>query len=171
MEELKKLIRDVEDFPKKGIIFKDITTLLNDKNGFKKVIDLFYERYKDKKIDYVIGAESRGFIFGTPLAYKLNAGFIPIRKKGKLPYKTHSISYDLEYGQDTLEIHEDAAIKNSNVLLIDDLLATGGTAKAMIDLTKKLNVNIIEISFLIELKFLEGSKKLDNFPYFSLLSY
>lgn len=166
---LKKILRDVPDFPKKGIIFKDITPLLQDKKAFKEAVDLLGERYKDKKIDLVLCIEARGFIFGSALAYKLGAGMVPVRKKGKLPYKTMSVTYDLEYGTDTLEMHEDAVPSGSNVLLVDDLLATGGTASAVCDLIKKSGGNIVEVAFLIELEFLKGRAKLQDHPIFSLL--
>jgi adenine phosphoribosyltransferase len=169
--ELKDHVRDIPDFPKQGILFKDISTLLANKDAFKKAIDLLAKRFKKDRIDYVVGIESRGFIFGSPLAYKLGAGFIPIRKKGKLPAKTVSITYELEYGQDTLEIHEDAIKPNDRVLVIDDLLATGGTVKASCDLLKKLNAEIVSIAFLVELRFLKGKQKLSGFPIYSLIKY
>jgi adenine phosphoribosyltransferase len=170
-EELKNCIRDIPDFPKKGIIFKDISTLLKHKEAFKKSIDVLAKRYGKEKIDYVVGIESRGFIFGAPLAYKLNAGFIPIRKKGKLPYKTKSITYSLEYGEDTLEIHEDALKPGSRVLVIDDLLATGGTIKAVTDLLKGFKTKIVGVAFLVELKFLQGKDKLKDLPLYSIIQY
>ena len=130
MNELKSAIRDIPGFPKEGVIFKDITTLLKDKNSFKKAVDLFAEKLKGKKIDVVLSIEARGFIFGSALAYKLGTGIVPVRKKGKLPHKTYKATYSLEYGEDTLEIHQDAFKRGSSVLIIDDLLATGGTCKA-----------------------------------------
>ena len=169
--ELKKCIRDIPDFPKEGIIFKDITTLLNNKQAFKKSMDLLIKKYKKEKIEYVVGIESRGFILGSVIAYKLGAGFVPIRKKGKLPYKTKSVTYDLEYGTDTLEIHEDAVSADSRVLIVDDLLATGGTVKAVTDLLKELNATIVGIAFLVELKFLKGRDKLKGFPLYSIIKY
>ena len=129
--DLKKCIRDIPDFPKQGIIFKDITTLMQDKTAFRKSIDLLAKPFIKENIEYVVGVEARGFIFGAPIAYKLGAGFVPVRKKGKLPYRTKSVSYQLEYGSDTLEIHEDAIKPLSNVLIVDDLLATGGNIKAV----------------------------------------
>lgn len=171
MKNLKEFIRDVPDFPKKGVIFKDITPLLKDKRTFKKAIDSLVKRYKNKKIDKIISIESRGFIFGGVLAYKLNCGFVPIRKKGKLPWKTLSVTYDLEYGKDTLEIHCDAVKPGERVLVVDDLLATGGTAKAVIGLVKKFKAKIIGCAFLIELDFLRGRGKLKGYPIFSLLKY
>lgn len=169
--ELKNFIRDVPDFPKPGIIFKDITPLLRDHSALKKSIDLMAKKYKKDKIDYVVAVEARGFIFGTALAYKLGAGFIPIRKRGKLPYKTKSISYQLEYGTDNLEIHEDAIMPNSRVLVVDDLLATGGTVKAVTSLLREQNANIIGIACLVELKFLKGKDQLTDFPLYSLIKY
>jgi adenine phosphoribosyltransferase len=170
-EELKKCIRDVPNFPQEGIIFKDISTLLKDKKAFKKSIDLLAKKFKKDKIEYVVGVESRGFIFGAPLAYALGAGFVPVRKKGKLPYKTKSITYELEYGKDTLEIHEDALRPKSRVLVVDDLLATGGTIKAVIDLLEGFKTKIVGVAFLVELKFLNGKKKLKNFPIYSVIQY
>lgn len=170
-EELKKCIRDVPNFPQEGIIFKDISTLLKDKKAFKKSIELLAKKFKKDKIEYVVGVESRGFIFGAPLAYALGAGFVPVRKKGKLPYKTKSITYELEYGQDTLEIHEDALRPKSRVLVVDDLLATGGTIKAVIDLLEGFKTKIVGVAFLVELKFLNGKKKLKDFPIYSIIQY
>ena len=169
--EIKTAIRDVPDFPKKGIIFKDITTLLVKGDLFKKVIDQFADHYQSKGIEKVMGIESRGFIFGAPIAYKLNAGVIPIRKKGKLPYKTVSATYALEYGTDTLEMHEDALKPGANVLIVDDLLATGGTAKATAELVEKVGGKIFGFAFLIELLFLEGRKNLKGYDIFSLIQY
>jgi adenine phosphoribosyltransferase len=168
---LGKIIRDIPDFPKKSIIFKDITTLLQDKKAFKHSIDLMAENYKDKKIDFVVSVEARGFIFGSALAYKLDAGFIPVRKKGKLPYKTISEKYELEYGVDELFMHEDAVEKGKNVLIIDDLLATGGTIKAVASMVEKLGGKIIGFGFLIELLFLNGKQKLKDYDVFSVIKY
>ncbi|MDP8265004.1 MAG: adenine phosphoribosyltransferase [Candidatus Aceula lacicola] len=170
-KKLQDYIRDIPDFPKKGIIFKDITTLLNDKIAFKKSIDALAKKFKGKKIDYVVSVEARGFIFGAALAYKLQAGFVPVRKKGKLPSKTKSVTYDLEYGTDTLEIHSDAIKKNAKVLIVDDLLATGGTVKATTQLLKGFKASIVGIAFLIELKFLKGRDKLKKFPICALIEY
>ena len=170
-ESLKELIRDVPDFPKKGIVFKDITTLLTEGDIFKKVIDQFANHYRAKGVEKVVGIESRGFIFGAPIAYQLNAGVIPIRKKGKLPYKTVSATYALEYGTDTLEMHEDALGKGTKVLIVDDLLATGGTAKATAELVEKVGGKIIGFAFLIELAFLEGRKNLKGYDILSLIQY
>ena len=160
---LNNTIRTIPDFPKKGIMFKDITTLLNNSKAFKELIDFLKERYADKNIDYVAGIESRGFIFGSALAYALEVGFVPVRKKGKLPYTTISEKYALEYGFDEVEIHIDAFrdTKNPRVLLIDDLIATGGTAEAAVKLIKKVGADIVEACFIIELEFLKGREKID----------
>jgi len=171
MESLKSFIRDIPDFPKKGILFRDITTLLGNKEKFREVIDILYERYKDKKIDSVVAIDSRGFIFGSALAYKLGSALTVVRKKGKLPYKTLSATYSLEYGEDTLEIHEDAFEPGSKVLLIDDLLATGGTISAATELVKKLKGDIAEIVFVIELSALNGRAKLGDIPVYSMVKY
>ncbi len=171
MEEIKKAIRTVPDFPKKGILFYDITTLLKDGRKFKSVIDKLSNRFINQRIDAVVSIESRGFIVGSAIAYRLGAGMVPVRKKGKLPYKTHRAAYKLEYGEDTLEIHQDAIKPNSNVLIVDDLLATGGTISAVIELVKKLKGKIAGIVFLIELSFLKGKEKLKGYDYFSLLQY
>lgn len=169
--DLKNLIRDVPDFPKKGIIFKDITTLLKDKDAFKEAIDKLAEECEEKKIDKVVAVEARGFIFGGVLAYKLGAGFVPLRKPGKLPYKTIKETYELEYGTDTLEIHEDAIKLGDNVLVIDDLLATGGTSLATVKLVEKLGGNVSKIVFLIDLTFLKGIEKLEGYDVNSLIEY
>ena len=171
MEDLKKAIRDIPDFPKQGIIFKDITTLLKDHKLFKKAVDRLTKEFKDKDINLVASIESRGFILGSVLAYKLGAGFIPVRKKGKLPYKTCRATYQLEYGEDTLEIHEDAISKGERVLIIDDLLATGGTLGAVIDLVKKTGGVVAGIGFLVELTFLNGREKNKDYEIFSLIKY
>ena len=166
---IKDFIRDIPGFPKEGIIFKDITPLLKDKAAFKEVVDSLSDKFKDKKIDSVVSVESRGFIFGAAIARKLNVGFIPVRKKGKLPYKTYNVTYDLEYGQDTLEIHQDAIKKGDNVLIVDDLLATGGTVGAVIEIVEKMAGNIVGIAFLIELTALKGREKLKDYPVVSLI--
>ncbi len=171
MDDFKKYIRNIPDFPKKGILFRDITTLIGDKEKFKEVIDGLSERYVGKNIDAVLAIESRGFIFGGALAYKLGAGFVPVRKKGKLPSMTFQAAYSLEYGEDTLEIHQDAIKPGARVLIIDDLLATGGTLGAVIDLVKKLKGEIVEITFIIELKDLKGRSKLKDFPVYSMIQY
>ena len=171
MEQIKKLIREVQDFPKEGINFYDITTLLQDAEGFKQTIDALVEQVKDAKIDTVIGIESRGFIFGTPVAYQLGAGFVPVRKPNKLPWEKVSVSYDLEYGQDTVEMHKDALGEGHNVLIVDDLLATGGTARAVADLVEKVGGNIVKILFVVELDFLNGRDKLSDYNISSLINY
>ncbi len=168
---LKEYIRDIPDFPKQGIIFKDITPLLKNKEAFQAMVDAFVDIYKDKKIDAVVAVEARGFILGSALAYKLGVGLIPVRKKGKLPAKTRSVTYDLEYGTDTLEMHHDAIKPGDNILVIDDVLATGGTIKAVTDLIKELEGKIIGVAFLMELSFLKGKEKLENLPIQSLITY
>ena len=166
--EYNKFIRNIPDFPKKGIVFKDITPLLSNKKSYNSLMNTIKTRYKDYKIDKVVGIEARGFILGSALAILLNCGFTPIRKKGKLPFKTFSETYDLEYGTDTLEIHKDAFNKNDNIIIVDDVLATGGTIKASFKLLKNFEINIIETFFLIEILKLEGKKNLE-FNHFSLI--
>jgi adenine phosphoribosyltransferase len=170
-EQLKKLIREVPDFPKKGILFYDITTLLKDKTGFAQLIDLFSEHYIGKQIDLILGMEARGFIFGPALAYRLNAGFVPVRKPGKLPAETVKVQYDLEYGSNALEMHKDAIQKGQRVLIVDDLLATGGTAEATARLATSLGGEIAGLAFVVELDFLNGKDKLKPYSVFSLLHY
>ncbi|HLF17364.1 MAG TPA: adenine phosphoribosyltransferase [Candidatus Omnitrophota bacterium] len=169
--ELRSHIRDIPNFPKEGIIFKDITTLLKQKDAFKKSVDLLVKKFKKENIEYVVGVEARGFIFGATVAYKLGAGFIPVRKKGKLPHKTKRISYALEYGTDELEIHEDALTPNSRVLIVDDLLATGGTIRAVCDLVKAQGAQIAGVAFLVELGFLKGKDKLKDVLVYSIIKY
>jgi adenine phosphoribosyltransferase len=169
--ELKDRIRDVPDFPKEGIIFKDITTLLKDKDAFRKSVDLLAKKFKNENIEAVVGVEARGFIFGAALAYKLGAGFIPVRKKGKLPSKTKRVTYELEYGSDVLEMHEDALAPNTRVLVIDDLLATGGTIRAVLELVKAEKAVVAGVAFLVELRFLKGKEKLKDFPVYSVIKY
>ena len=171
MPNLESLIRDVPDFPKEGIIFKDITTLLKDKEGLKEALDTMEEAVKGEKIDAVVGIESRGFIFGTHLAYRLGVGFIPVRKSGKLPAETISEEYELEYGTDKLEIHKDAVSKGQKILIVDDLLATGGTAAAVTRLVKKSDAEVVGLLFLIELDFLKGRDKLAGEKIFSIIKY
>jgi len=171
MEELKKAIRSIPDFPKKGIVFRDITTLISDGSLFKKAVDILAERYRDAGVDVVVSVESRGFIFGSAVAYSLGAGVVPVRKPGKLPHDTHDATYELEYGTDTLEIHRDAFPAGSRVLLIDDLLATGGTCAATVELIEKLGGEIVGIAFLIELSFLKGAEKLKGKDVFSIIKY
>ncbi|NOY45185.1 MAG: adenine phosphoribosyltransferase [Deltaproteobacteria bacterium] len=171
MEELKKKIRDIEDFPKPGIVFKDITTLLRDASSFNRAVDLLGHRYLDQPIDLVVGIEARGFVVGAALAYKLNKGVILVRKPGKLPYKTHSVSYELEYGSDTLEIHQDAIEPGQRVLIADDVLATGGTVRAVVDLVRKTGGEVVECAFLAELTFLKGRDRLQDVPIHSLIQF
>jgi len=168
---LESCIRSIPDFPKPGILFRDITTLLKDKIAFKEAINSLAAKFKNKKIDVVVAIESRGFIFGAALAYKLGAGFVPVRKKGKLPAKVNSVTYELEYGTDTLEMHHDAISPKTNVLIVDDLLATGGTAKAVCELVSQSQGKIVGILFLIELLGLKGKDKLKGFPIQSLIKY
>ena len=171
-EYVKKTIRDIVDFPKKGIIFRDITTAVKDKEALKRIVNFSTEKFKDKDIDYVAAVESRGFIFGSALAYNLNAGFILVRKPGKLPAKTISEEYSLEYGTDKIEIHEDAIEKGKNVLVIDDLLATGGTVNACCKLIKKTGANIVGCAFVIELSDLKGREKLPkDIEVISMIKY
>ena len=171
MPDLKKFIRDIPDFPKEGILFKDITPLLKDPGAFSEVIDILYNRYKDKNLDYVVGIESRGFIIGSALAFKLNKGFIPIRKKGKLPYKTISETYGLEYGVDTIEMHSDALEEGDRVLLVDDLIATGGSLEASANLITGQKAQIVEIALMVELEFLKGRDRLSGYQIFSIMKY
>lgn len=169
--ELKKFIRDIPDFPKKGILFRDITTLIKDKGAFRRVIDVFYEHYKDKGIDKVVSTEARGYIFGGALAYKLGSGVVIVRKPKKLPAETIREEYELEYGTDTLEIHRDAISKGEQVLVFDDLLATGGTALATCNLVERLGGKVIGVAFLVELTELRGDEKLKEYEIFSLIRY
>lgn len=166
IDDVKKAIRDVPDFPKKGIIFKDITPVLNDAKLFKTVIDAFVNKYKDKGLTRVAAIDARGFLFGGAIADRLGIGCVPIRKKGKLPYKTFEESYDLEYGSATLTIHQDAFKKGDKVLLVDDLLATGGTAAASANLIKKAGGHVAGLAFLVELAFLKGRDKLSGYDIY-----
>ncbi|MBZ5520962.1 MAG: adenine phosphoribosyltransferase [Acidobacteriia bacterium] len=170
-EHLKELIREVPDFPKKGILFYDITTLLKDRVGFARLIDSLSEHYLNSAVDLVLGIEARGFIFGPALAYRLNAGFVPIRKPRKLPAETVKWTYNLEYGTDTLEIHKDAIRPGQRIVIVDDLLATGGTANACLQLAKSLGAEVAGMGFVVELDFLEGRKRFDGTEVFSLLHY
>jgi adenine phosphoribosyltransferase len=170
-KDLKSYIRNIPGFPKPGILFRDITTLLKDKQAFRSCVNTLAQNYKNKKIDAVVAVEARGFILGGAIAHKLGAGFVPVRKKGKLPYKTASVTYELEYGTDTLEMHEDALNPGDKVLIVDDLLATGGTVKAVTDLVKQRQAKIIGIAFLIELTELKGKDKLKGYPVYSLIKY
>lgn len=171
MDQLKKIIRDIPDFPKKGIIFKDITTLLSDAKSYQRMIDLISHRYVGQHIDKVVGVEARGFIIGAALAYKLGAGVVLVRKPGKLPSETFKKSYELEYGSDTLEIHTDAIKPGERILIADDLLATGGTTAAVVDMVKELGGEIVECCFMVELEFLEGKKRLPQGKVYSLLQF
>jgi len=171
LHELAATVRNVPDFPKKGIVFRDITTLLKDPQAFRKANDILFDRYRNSRIDKVVGVESRGFIFGGSLAQRLGAGFVPIRKSGKLPCPTLKEHYSLEYGTDLIEIHEDAIVKGERVLLHDDLLATGGTIGAAIKLIERLGGTIVEIAFLIELRFLKGREHLKDRDVFSIIQY
>jgi len=170
-EPLKRLIRSVPDFPKPGILFYDITTVLKDKAGFAQLIDAFAAYYIDKDIDLVLGIEARGFIFGPALAYRLNAGFVPVRKPGKLPAETLTVRYDLEYGSDSLQIHKDAIQPGQRVIIVDDLLATGGTMLATTNLVKQLGGEIVGITVAVELDFLKGREKFPDMDVFSLIHY
>ncbi len=171
MEELKRLIREIPDWPKPGILFYDLTTLLKDKKGFHALIDRLCEHYAERKVDIVAGIEARGFIFAPALAYRLGAGFVPVRKPKKLPWKTSQVSYQLEYGTDTLEVHEDAVQPGQRVLVCDDLLATGGTAAATVKLMRQLSGEVTGAAFAVELRFLNGRAKLPGLDVFSLIQY
>lgn len=168
---LKECIRSIPDFPKPGILFKDITTLLQDRKAFREALDALVKKFKNKKIDKVVAVEARGFILGGAVAYKIGAGFVPVRKKGKLPWKTNSVTYDLEYGTDTLEMHHDAIKPGERVLIIDDLLATGGTVKAVTELIEQFKGKVAGIVFLIELADLKGKDKIRGYPVYSLIRY
>lgn len=173
MEHIKNKIRTIPNWPKQGVMFRDITTLLLDKEGMQEIVKAFKERYKDKKIDKVAGIEARGFITGSLLAHELGAGFVPIRKKGKLPAETTSMEYELEYGKDSIEVHTDAIQKGDKILITDDLIATAGTANAACELVKKLGGEIVECAFIIELEDLGGRKRLEDKGYdvFSIVQY
>jgi adenine phosphoribosyltransferase len=171
--DIKSLIRDIPDFPKPGIIFRDITTLLRQPEGLKYTIDSMASQCQEASLspDYIVGMESRGFIFGPPLAYQLGCGFVPVRKPGKLPAAVHTVEYELEYGSDKLEIHQDALDSGGKVLIVDDLIATGGTAKATAELLDKIGCEVLGFAFVVELKDLEGRKKLPNLPIITLVEY
>ena len=168
---LEKSIRNIPDFPKPGILFRDVTTLIKNKAAFKKSVDLLAKKYRGKGFDKVVGVEARGFIFAAAVAHKIGAGFVPVRKKGKLPFKTIATTYQLEYGTDTLEIHQDAIISGEKVLIIDDLLATGGTVGAVIELVKQLGGKVAGIGFVIELVDLNGKDKFKEYPVYSLVKF
>lgn len=169
--DLSSYIRVIEDFPKPGISFKDITTLLKDGQAYKAAIDALVDKVRELKADVIVGPEARGFLLGAPVAYALGIGFVPVRKPGKLPGETVSETYELEYGTDTLEVHADAILPGQRVAIVDDLLATGGTTSATVRLIEKTGAKVVGISFLIELSFLEGRKKLENYDVFSLIKY
>jgi adenine phosphoribosyltransferase len=169
--DLKKHVRNIPDFPKPGILFRDVTTLIQNGEAFKESVDLIVKKYKGEKIDKVVAVEARGFIFGAAIAHKLGIGFIPVRKKGKLPFKTKSVTYKLEYGTDTLEIHKDAIASGERILIVDDLLATGGTVKAVTELVSGLGGKIIGIAFVIELFDLGGREKLKGYDIYSLIKF
>lgn len=171
MVDLKRYIRDIPDFPKEGIVFKDITPLLKDPIALRTAVDQISDRYKDVNVDIVVSIESRGFTLGSCVAYKLGAGLVLVRKKGKLPYKTYSVSYELEYGTDTLEVHQDAIQPGQKVIIVDDLLATGGTISAVIELVERMQGDILGIEFLIELKFLNGRSRIKGYNVSSLIEY
>src|ERR1700694_1436438 len=171
IERLRTAVRDVPDFPKKGIIFKDITPILNDGALFRASVGLFLEQCRSKKIDKIVGIDARGFLFGSAVAYELGIGFVPLRKKGRLPYKTESAKYSLEYGEAEMELHVDAITRGEQIVLIDDLLATGGTSASATTLIKKVGGELVEAIFLIELEVLHGRKKLDPTPVISFLKY
>ena len=170
-EGLKETIRSTSDWPIKGVIFRDITTLMHNPEAFRESCDILYERYKDKSVDKIVGIDARGFVFGAVLAYKLGIGFVPVRKKGKLPFKTIQESYDLEYGTDTLEIHEDGVQKGSKVVIVDDLIATGGTIGATVKLVRKLGAKIIECAFIVELPDLNGRQYIEDCDVFSITEF
>ena len=171
MEELKAIIREIPDWPKKGILFYDVTTLMKDGPAFKKAIDALIKPFKDKHVDLVVGVEARGFIFAPTVAYALGAGFVPVRKPRKLPAPTRSVSYQLEYGSDSLEIHEDAIQTGQRVLIVDDLIATGGTAAAVADMVEEMGGSVVGLAFLVELDFLKGRDKLSKHEIVSILRY
>ena len=171
LDRLKALIRDVPDFPQKGIVFKDITPLLGDEAGFSMAIDLIVAHFGRGAVDKVVGIEARGFILASPVAYHFGAGFVPVRKAGKLPWVSESETYELEYGAETLEVHRDAFVPGDRVLIVDDVLATGGTAKATATLVERLGAKVVGIACLVELGFLHGRDRIQGYEFFSLLSY
>ncbi len=171
MMDIKQIIRTVPDWPVKGVMFRDITTLLQNPEAFRETIDVLYDRYKAEKIDCVVGIDARGLIFGAPLAYKLGVAFVPIRKKGKLPYKTVAQSYALEYGEDSVEIHDDAIGKGDRVVIVDDLIATGGTVSAAIQLVEKLGGEVVECAFVIDLPDLKGKEKIKGYSTFAMVEF
>lgn len=171
LSQLKDTIRSIPDWPIKGVIFRDITTLMQDPDAYREACDLFYDRYKDRDIDKIVGIDARGFVFGAVLAYKLGIGFIPVRKKGKLPYTTIQETYSLEYGEDTLEIHKDALQKGDRVVVIDDLIATGGTIGATVNLVRKLGAEVLECAFIVELPDLKGREKISGCEVYAMMEF
>lgn len=169
--DLKETIRSIPGWPIEGVIFRDLTTLMQDPDAFRESCDILYERYKDQNIDKIVGIDARGFVFGAVLAYKLGIGFVPVRKKGKLPWKTIEESYSLEYGEDTLEMHEDAVEKGEKVIIVDDLIATGGTVGATVKLVEKLGADIIELAFIVELPDLNGRAQIPGYKVFSITEF
>jgi adenine phosphoribosyltransferase len=169
--DLKESIRSISNWPIKGVIFRDLTTLMQDPKAFKESCDILYDRYKDSGIDKIVGIDARGFVFGAVLAYKMGIGFVPVRKKGKLPYKTIQETYSLEYGEDTLEIHEDAIVKDEKIVIVDDLIATGGTVGATVKLVKKLGADIIECAFIVELPELKGRDQIQDCAVYSITQF
>jgi len=169
--DLKETIRSIKDWPIKGVIFRDLTTLMQDPAAFRESCDILYERYKDMNVDKIVGIDARGFVFGAVLAYKLGIGFIPVRKKGKLPWKTIQETYSLEYGEDTIEIHEDAIEKGEKVIIVDDLIATGGTIGATVKLVNQLGADIIECAFVVELPDLRGRDQIQGCKVFSITEF
>ena len=171
MEDLKASIREIPDWPQKGILFYDLTTLMKDAASFQKALEALIAPLRDRQVDLVVGIEARGFIFAPTVAYALGAGFVPVRKPGKLPAATHKVSYELEYGKDSLEIHQDAISPGQRVLIVDDLIATGGTARAVADVVSRMGGNVVGMAFLVELTFLKGREKLAGYPVTSILEY
>ena len=171
MEDLKASIREIPDWPQKGILFYDLTTLMKDAASFQKALEALIAPFRDRQVDLVVGIEARGFIFAPTVAYALGAGFVPVRKPGKLPAATHKVSYELEYGKDSLEIHQDAISPGQRVLIVDDLIATGGTARAVADVVSRMGGNVVGMAFLVELTFLKGREKLAGYPVTSILEY
>ena len=169
--DLKKTIRSIPGWPIEGVIFRDLTTLMQDPEAFRESCDILYERYKDMDIDKIVGIDARGFVFGAVLAYKLGIGFVPVRKKGKLPYTTIQETYSLEYGEDTLEIHEDAVSKGERIVIVDDLIATGGTVGATVKLVRKLGAEILECAFVVELPDLHGRKQIEDCKVFAITEF
>lgn len=169
--DLKQTIRSIPDWPIQGVIFRDLTTLMLDPEAFRQACDILYERYRDKTVDKIVGIDARGFVFGAVLAYKMGIGFIPVRKKGKLPWKTIPETYTLEYGEDTLEIHEDAIDQGESVVIVDDLIATGGTVAATVSLVRKLGARILECAFIVELPDLKGREKIRDCPVFAITEF